>query len=71
MTRDLLFLRLDDIPPTHVLREKFLPPDRLVQMGGYLFVSNEIANGLGDSDAVVTIKGKQFPAWRLDGEMPA
>lgn len=70
MTRDYLLRKYDDVPPTHVLCEMYLPDGEMAQMRGYLFVPPQLARDLGEPDATVRFGVIDFPAWRLNGEMP-
>ena len=64
-----LLVKLDDKRPTHIMREQFLPPDRMIQRGGYLFAPPSLANLLGPSDSTVNFGPMEFVAWSISGEM--
>lgn len=69
--RTYLLRKYDDVAPTHIMREMYLPAGEIWQTHGWLLVPPELANELGTPDSEVTIGPMQFPAWRMAGEMPA
>lgn len=67
---DWLLRKYDDIPPTHALVEKYLPAGEVWQSHGYLFVTPELGRDMGPTNAIVTLGGTEWPAWKLTGEQP-
>lgn len=63
-----LLRKYDDTPPTHVMREVYLPAGEIVQWGGYVFVPPELAARLGEPDDTIAIGENTYPAWRLGAQ---
>lgn len=71
METDYLLRQFDDQKPTHILLEWNMPAGEIWQARGYVFVPPGFAARLGEPDDTVSFGAMTFPAWRMDGEMPA